>query len=63
MKIGKAFVKPFESPQISVKIKSYVNFILIKLSERLGVRRVKCSIVSHAPEAVIQKQVVLGFLK
>ena len=55
MKTGKAFLKSFQAPQISVKIKSYVNFILIKLSERLGVLIVKCSIVSHAQEAAIQK--------
>ena len=36
MKAFKAFIKPFEAPQKSVKIKIQVKFILIQLSEMHG---------------------------
>ena len=36
MKAFKAFTKPFEAPQRSMKIKTSVNFILIQLSEMHG---------------------------
>ena len=36
MKAFKAFIKPFEAPQKSVKIKIQVTFILIQLSEMHG---------------------------
>ena len=40
MKTFKAFIKPFQTPQRSVKIKIKVIFILIHLSEMNGVGRV-----------------------
>ena len=36
----KAFIKPFEAPQRSLKIKTYVNFVLIQLPEMHGARKV-----------------------
>ena len=41
MKALKAFLKPFEAPQRSVKIKIYLIFISIQLSEMNGMGRVK----------------------
>ena len=41
MKALNAFIKTFEAPQRSVKIKIYVNFVLIQLSEMYGVGRAK----------------------
>ena len=41
MKALKAFLKPFEVPQRSVKIKIYLIFISIQLSEMNGMGRVK----------------------
>ena len=41
MKALKAFIKPFESPQRSVKIKIKLIFILIQLSKTRGAGRVK----------------------
>ena len=41
MEAFKAFMKPFEAPQGSVKIKSYVNFYFIQLSEMRRTGRVK----------------------
>ena len=41
MKAFKAFIKPFEVLQRSVKIKFKLTFILIQLSEMHGERRVK----------------------
>ena len=41
MKSLKAFLKPFEAPQRSVKIKIYLIFISIQLSEMNGMGRVK----------------------
>ena len=40
MKALKTFIKPFEAPQRSVKIKVYVNFISIQLSEMHGTEKV-----------------------
>ena len=37
----KAFIKPFEAPQRSVKIKIQVNFYLLQLSKMHGTGRVK----------------------
>ena len=41
MKALKAFLKPFEAPQRSVKIKIYLIFISIQLSEMNEMGRVK----------------------
>ena len=41
MKAFKVFMKPFEAPQISVKIKTLVNFFSVS---RIGVGRVKIQI-------------------
>ena len=38
MKALKAFIKPFEAPQRSAKIQTYVNFFS---SSRIGTRKVK----------------------
>ena len=43
MKALKAFIKPFVAPQGIVKIKIYVDFILIKLSKMHATGRVKTS--------------------
>ena len=42
----KAFIKPFEVPQRSVKIKINLIFISIQLSEMHGTGRVKCRIIT-----------------
>ena len=41
MKTLKAFLKPFEAPQRSVKIKIWLIFILRQLSEMQGAARAK----------------------
>ena len=40
MNAFKAFVKPFQAPQKSVKIKLKLNFILLQFSEMHGAGRV-----------------------
>ena len=40
MKAFKAFVKPFEAPRRSAKIKILLNFFSIQLSEMHGTERV-----------------------
>ena len=60
MKALKAFIKPFEVPQGSVKIKTYVNFLS---SSRIGLARVNImmAIVTIFSSLTFQVLIILHF--